>query len=115
MRLIDADDEKLRGKLMLIREAEIQINGVNRWRFAAPCIEAIDEAPTVELKPAWINCSLKLPECGKDVLIRFFSVGRVDIAHRISGSTGAYCWVCRDDFGVYDSKYVSDWAPIPET
>jgi len=115
MRLIDADDEKLREKLMLIREAEIQINGVNRWRFAAQCIEAIYEAPTVELKPAWINCSLELPECEKDVLIRLFSAGRVDIAYRVSGSTGAYCWVCRDGFRVYASKYVSDWAPIPET
>lgn len=115
MRLIDADDEKLQGTLKLINEAEIQIYGANRWRFAGQCIDAIDKAPTVELKPAWINCSLELPECGKDVLIRLFSVGRVDIAHRISGSTGAYCWACRDDFRVYDSKYVSDWAPIPET
>jgi len=113
MRLIDVDDEKLRRKLMGIREAEWQIYGKSScFRFTTKCIDAIDEAPTVEATSTWIPCNKKIPDCGKDVLIRHVK-GPVEIAHRVSSNGRAYCWECRD-FRIFESKYVTYWSPIPE-
>lgn len=51
MRLIDADDPKLRGKLNFIRMAENQIYGRQSWGFSAKCEATLDDAPTVDAVP----------------------------------------------------------------
>ena len=46
MRLIDAD--ALMPKFKAIHEAESQIYGRGSWRFSLKCIDALDDAPTIE-------------------------------------------------------------------
>jgi len=65
MRLIDADN--LIPKLKFIHEAEIQIYGKASWHFTTKCINAVEDAPTIEERETgkWINdqCS----NCGYGV------------------------------------------------
>ena len=51
MKLIDADDPKLRGKLNFIRMAENQIYGRQSWGFSAKCEAVLDDAPPVDAVP----------------------------------------------------------------
>ena len=54
MRLIDGD--ALMPMLKFIQEAEHQIYGKESWEFASKCINAIEDAPTIEepKKGKWI-------------------------------------------------------------
>lgn len=112
MRLIDADDEKLQGTLKLINEAEIQIYGPNRWRFAGQCIDAVAKAPTVEAKPTWIPCSERLPCYHEDVIISFvecFVFG----ARREKGEMNIDVWETEDG-DILNLNDANAWMPFPE-
>lgn len=68
MRPIDAD--ALIPKLRFILEAEHQIYGKESWGFASKCINAIEDAPTVQLKQKtgeWIDTGSgqECSECGE--------------------------------------------------
>ena len=112
MRLIDADDEKLQGTLKLIDEAEIQIYGPNRWRFAGQCIDAVEKAPTVEAKPTWIPCSERLPRYHEDVLISF-TEGFVISASREKWEMSRDVWMT-DDGVTLNLNDANAWMPMPD-
>lgn len=64
MRLIDAD--ALMPKLKAIHEAESQIYGRGSWRFSLKCIDALDEAPTIELV-SWTASQNRTLETKQDI------------------------------------------------
>ena len=121
MRAINAD--ALIQRLKAIHEAEKQIYGPASWDFTARCIQAVEDAPTIEPGPKWIPCSEKLPDRFGKVLVTFIPAAgtlwtRVIIAHYfdLMGIAKPCFWignVGKNDFANITGQVVA-WMPLPE-
>ena len=105
MRLIDAD--ALIPKLKCICEGENQIYRRESWGFAIQCLNAVEDAPTINPQPHWIPCSERLPKQGQEVICQC----RASIIKVLKLDANGDWY--QDANHCYMGGFVIAWMPLP--